>query len=79
MNRLSAPLKCIQLDKKGKVVSETMIETPFARIELANKNVAKIRRQLKTILSQGEIPKFFFFEDTLPVNESGKVLKRLLE
>ena len=43
MNRLSAPLKCIQLDKKGKVVSETMIETPFARIELANKNVAKIR------------------------------------
>ena len=43
MNRLSAPLKCIQLDKKGKIVSETMIETPFARIELANKNVAKIR------------------------------------
>lgn len=43
MNRLSAPLKCIQLDKKGKVVSETMIETPFARIELTNKSVAKIR------------------------------------
>ena len=31
-------------DLRGfKVVSETMIETPFARIELANKNVAKIR------------------------------------
>lgn len=43
------------------------------------KKTGEIRSQLKTILSQGEIPKFFFFEDTLPVNESGKVLKRLLE
>ena len=41
--QIFGPLKCIQLDKKGKVVSETMIETPFARIELTNKSVAKIR------------------------------------
>ena len=47
MNRLSAPLKCIQLDKKGKVVSETMIETPFAKIELADKEVNQIRLEGK--------------------------------
>ena len=38
-----------------------------------------LEKKTGEILSQGEIPKFFFFEDTLPVNESGKVLKRLLE
>ena len=48
MNRLSAPIKCVQVDKKGKVLSETMIETPYARIELANKNVSQIRLEGKT-------------------------------
>lgn len=47
MNRLSAPIKCVQLDKKGKVLSETMIETPYARIELADQNVSQIRLEGK--------------------------------
>jgi hyaluronoglucosaminidase len=48
MNQLAAPIKCVQLDKKGKVVSEAMIDAPYARIELANKNVRKIRLEGKT-------------------------------
>ena len=47
MNQLSAPIKCVQLDKKGKILSETMIETPYARIELADKNVCQIRLEGK--------------------------------
>ena len=46
-NQLPAPIKCVQLDKKGKVLSETMIETPYARIELADKNVNQIRLEGK--------------------------------
>ncbi|WP_308763080.1 beta-N-acetylglucosaminidase domain-containing protein [uncultured Bacteroides sp.] len=47
MNQLSAPIKCVQLDKKSKILSETMIETPYARIELADKNVCQIRLEGK--------------------------------
>ena len=47
MNQLSTPIKCVQVDKKGKVLSETMIETPYARIELADKNVSQIRLEGK--------------------------------
>lgn len=47
MNQLSAPIKCVQLDKKCKVLSETMIETPYARIELTDKNVCQIRLEGK--------------------------------
>lgn len=47
MNQLSAPIKCVQLDKKGKVLSEATIETPYARIELADQNVNQIRLEGK--------------------------------
>ena len=64
-------IACLWSEEKAKELKE--------RVKDLEKKTGEIRSQLKTILSQGEIPKFFFFEDTLPVNESGKVLKRLLE
>ena len=42
-NRLSTPLKCKQLDAKGNLVSETILDSPFSKIQLENKNVEKIR------------------------------------
>ena len=42
-NRLSTPLKCKQLDAKGNLVSETILDSPFTKIQLENKNVEKIR------------------------------------
>ncbi|MBS6410951.1 MAG: beta-N-acetylglucosaminidase domain-containing protein [Tannerella sp.] len=41
-NRLSTPLKCKQLDAKGNLVSETILDSPFSKIQLENKNVEKI-------------------------------------
>ena len=42
-NHLSTPLKCKQLDTKGNLVSETILDSPFSKILLENKNVEKIR------------------------------------
>ena len=42
MNELPMPLKCKQFDIKGKLVSETSIDSPYAKIELSGKDVAKI-------------------------------------
>ena len=39
----------------------------------------KIRLMLKKSLREEEIPRQIFFLDSLPVNESGKVLKRALQ
>ncbi len=39
----------------------------------------EVRKMLKNALSEEEIPRYVFFVDTLPVNESGKVLKRALQ
>ena len=36
----------------------------------------EIRRLLKDTLSEEEIPRYIFFLDAFPVNESGKILKR---
>ena len=36
----------------------------------------EIRRLLKNTLSEEEIPRYVFFLDAFPVNESGKILKR---
>lgn len=47
LNELAAPIKCVQLDKKGKVLSETVIDSPYARIEIANKNVCQVRLEGK--------------------------------
>ena len=43
MNKLDAPVKCTQLDAKGKVVAENMIEKTYAKIERASKDVKKIQ------------------------------------
>ncbi|WP_288731882.1 beta-N-acetylglucosaminidase domain-containing protein [uncultured Phocaeicola sp.] len=42
MNKLSAPITCKQLDKDGKVVSETMLNTAFAKVEIASDKVASL-------------------------------------
>ncbi len=42
MNRLDAPLKCTQTDAKGKVISETILDTPFGVILVSDGNVAKV-------------------------------------
>lgn len=47
LNELAAPIKCVQLNKKGKVLSETVIDSPYARIELANKKVCQVRLEGK--------------------------------
>lgn len=47
LNELAAPIKCVQLNKKGKVLSETVIDSPYARIEIANKNVCQVRLEGK--------------------------------
>ena len=39
-------------------------------------DVQQIRKMLKNTLSEEEIPRYIFFLDAFPVNESGKVLKR---
>ncbi|CCY01920.1 putative uncharacterized protein [Prevotella sp. CAG:924] len=47
LNELAAPIKCVQLNKKGKVLFETVIDSPYARIEIANKNVCQVRLEGK--------------------------------
>lgn len=47
LNQLAAPIKCVQLNKKGKVLSETVIDSPYARIEIANKKVCQVRLEGK--------------------------------
>ena len=47
LNELAAPIKFVQLNKKGKVLSETVIDSPYARIELANKKVCQVRLEGK--------------------------------
>ena len=42
MNELSAPLSIKQFDKKGKLVSETSVSSPFFKLEVANDKVVKI-------------------------------------
>ncbi len=42
MNRLAAPITCKQLDKDGKVIAESAIDSAYATIELANADVRKI-------------------------------------
>lgn len=42
MNELPMPLKCKQFDVKGKLVSETSIDSPYTKIELSGKDVAKV-------------------------------------
>ena len=42
MNELPMPLKCKQFDAKGELVSETAINSPYAKIELSDKDVAKV-------------------------------------
>ena len=43
MNQLAAPVKCQQVDKDGKVVAETQLDAPYAEVQLAGKEVVKIR------------------------------------
>ena len=38
--------------------------------------IQQVRKMLKSSLSEEEIPRYIFFRDAFPVNESGKVLKR---
>ena len=42
MNELPMQLKCKHFDVKGKLVSETSIDSPYAKIELSGKDVAKV-------------------------------------
>lgn len=42
MNELSAPLKVKQFDKKGNLVSETTVSSPFYKLELTNDKVTKV-------------------------------------
>ena len=42
MNTLPAPVKCSQLDAKGKVVSEIMIDAPYAKVEIKNDKVVRM-------------------------------------
>lgn len=42
MNTLPAPVKCSQLDAKGKVVSEIMIDAPYAKVEVKNDKVVRM-------------------------------------
>lgn len=42
MDKLSAPLKVKQFDKKGELVSETSISSPFFKLELTNDKVTKV-------------------------------------
>lgn len=42
MDELSAPLKVKQFDKKGELVSETSISSPFFKLELTNDKVTKV-------------------------------------
>ncbi len=50
---------------------------------LKEKNISissrEIRKMLKNTLFEEEIPRYIFFLDTFPVNESGKILKRALK
>lgn len=44
MNKLQKPMKCIQLDKKGNVIAETVLDKPFSKIEIADtKKVVKVK------------------------------------
>lgn len=42
MDKLSAPLKVKQFDKKGILVSETSISSPFFKLELTNDKITKV-------------------------------------
>lgn len=42
MDKLSVPLKVKQFDKKGELVSETSISSPFFKLELTNDKVTKV-------------------------------------
>lgn len=42
MDKLSAPLKVKQFDKKGELVSETSISSPFFKLELTNDKITKV-------------------------------------
>lgn len=42
MNKLESPLRCIQVDKKGNVVSEETITSSYAEIKIAGSEVSKI-------------------------------------
>mgnify|MGYP003264692424 FL=1 len=42
MDKLSAPLKVKQFDKKGILVSETSISSPFFKLEPTNDKVTKV-------------------------------------
>lgn len=44
MNKVQAPVKCTQWDKKGKLVAETLLDKPFSKIEIADaKKVVKVK------------------------------------
>ena len=43
MNQPAAAIKCQQLDKDGKVLAESLLSTPYAEIQVAGKEVVKIR------------------------------------
>lgn len=43
LDKIKEPLKCIQLDKKGQVLSETLIKTPYAQIDLVEEKVSSVR------------------------------------
>lgn len=42
MNRLSAPIKCQQLNAKGKVIAESELTDAYADVKIADKKVTKI-------------------------------------
>ncbi len=42
MGKLPAPLKFKQFDKKGSLVSETSVSSPFFKVELTNDEVSKV-------------------------------------
>ena len=44
MNKLQAPVKCTQWDKKGRLVAEVLLDKPFSKVEIADsKKVVKVK------------------------------------
>lgn len=43
LDKIKEPLKCTQLDKKGQVLSETLIKTPYAQVDLVGDKVSSVR------------------------------------
>lgn len=57
MNELSSPLKIKQFDKKGNLLSETTVSSPYFKLELTNDKVTKVSLEGKAEIFEEAVSK----------------------